>query len=99
MGGDVLDVETGEDGSKHAVLRNPNYIYRINPKNFTPVVTLNTRNNDGPTFLFSHEWISDQEVNLSDPEQLIGEVEEVRDVTELLENYHILSDTKQYKER
>ncbi len=91
-GGDNIDVIQGTDGSKHAILRQPNYVYSIYPQKFKPVCTLIIDSKTHkPAFEFSEEWISDSEVDISDPTQVRG-VEEVRDVTSLLEHYTILCD-------
>ena len=44
-------------------------------------------------FEFSEEWISDQEVDISDHSQ-VRNIEQVIDVTSLLEHYTILCDTQ-----
>ena len=46
-----------------------------------------------PVFEFSEEWISDSEVDISDPSQ-VRNIEQVKDVTNLLEQYTILCDTQ-----
>lgn len=90
-GGDNIDVKTDIDGKKHAILRKPNYVYRLNPERFTPVVTLLRNNKGRPFFHFSREWVSDKDVCLDMPNQVLG-IEEVIDVTELLEHCQIFSD-------
>ncbi len=96
-GGDIISVQSDEDGSKHAVLKRPNYIYEINPKKFVPVVTLKSDRNGTTGFEFSEEWISDEDIDIDDPEQVSG-VKEVTDVTDLLSNYHVFTDTKRYED-
>lgn len=93
-GGDNIEVVSAEDGKKYAMLRKPNFIYYINPKNFTPVcnLTINPYTHK-PTFEFSEEWISSTEIDLSNPNQ-VSKIEEVKDVTKLLEHFTILCDVK-----
>lgn len=76
------------------MLRLPNYIYHINPNRFNPVcnLTIDSKNHR-PIFEFSEEWISDLDVDISDPSQ-VRSIEQVRDVTSLLEHYTILCDTQ-----
>lgn len=91
-GGDNIEVVSDEEGKRHAMLRNPNFIYYINPENFTPVCNLTiSPYTHKPTFEFSEEWISSTEIDISNPKQ-IRKVEEVRDVTSLLEHFTILCD-------
>lgn len=90
--GDNIEVVSDEEGKKHAMLRKPNFIYYINPENFMPVCNLTAN----PyfhitTFEFSEEWISSTEIDISDPNQ-VKKVEEVKDVTKLLEHFTILCD-------
>lgn len=91
MGGDNIDIQLDEHGDKHAVLKEPNYVYKINPQNFLPVVTLKTDKNGEPYFEFSEEWISQEDVDINDPRQVIG-VEKIVDITNLLNQYQILCD-------
>lgn len=93
-GNDNIEVNQDSDGNKHAILKQPNYIYYINPDKFNPVcnLTIDQRNHK-PIFEFSEEWISDSEVDISDSNQ-VRSVEQVKDVTKLLENYTILCDTQ-----
>lgn len=95
-GGDIFDVQIDEEGKKSASLRNPNYVYKINPSNFTPVVMLKKDNLGVPFIEFSEEWISENEVDLGDPTQIMGEPTVISSIMELLENYQILSDVKKY---
>lgn len=91
-GGDNIEVVSDKEEKKHAMLRNPNFIYYINPENFTPVCNLKrSPYTNKPTFEFSEEWISDTEIDISSPNQ-IRKIEEVRDVTKLLEHFTILCD-------
>lgn len=96
-GSDIIDVTQDAEGRKHAVLKNPNYIYHINPDRFNPVcnLTINPRTHK-PIFEFSEEWISDSDVDISDPIQVRG-IEQVSDITSLLGNYTILCDTQSQK--
>ena len=91
-GNDNIEITKDSEGNNHAMLKEPNYIYHISPEKFEPVCnfTIDKTTND-PVFEFSDEWISDIEVNISDNNQ-VRKVEEVRDVTSILENYTILCD-------
>lgn len=93
-GNDNIEVTQDEEGKRHALLRQPNYIYHINPSKFNPVcnLTIDPKTNE-PVFEFSEEWISGSDVDISDPKQ-VSKVEQVKDVTRLLENYTILCDTQ-----
>lgn len=90
--GDNIEVVSDEEGKKHAMLRKPNFIYYINPENFMPICNLTANPKFHITaFEFSEEWISSTEVDISDPNQ-VKKVEEVKDVTKLLEHFTILCD-------
>ena len=91
-GSDNIEVTQDSEGKKRAMLRKPNYIYYINPNRFNPVCNLNidSRSNE-PIFVFSEEWISDSELDISDHSQ-VRSIEQVQDVTSLLEHYTILCD-------
>lgn len=93
-GNDNIEVTQDEEGKKHAMLRQPNYIYHINPDKFNPVcnLTIDPISHE-PIFEFSEEWISDSEVDISDHSQ-VRSIEQVTDVTSLLEHYTILCDTQ-----
>ena len=93
-GSDNINVVQDTEGKKHAVLKQPNFIYHINPNSFKPVCTITVDSHTHqPIFEFSDEWISDTEIDISDATKVKG-VEEVRDITSLLEHYTILCDTK-----
>ncbi len=91
---DNIKVTQDLEGKNHAILKHPNYIYYINPNKFNPVcnLTMDLESNK-PIFEFSEEWISDSEIDISDSNQ-VRSIEQVRDVTNLLENYTILCDTQ-----
>ena len=91
-GNDNIEIIKDSEGKNHAMLKEPNYIYHINPEKFEPVCnfTIDKTTNE-PVFEFSDEWISDTEVDISDNNQ-VRKVEEVRDVTNILENHTILCD-------
>lgn len=93
-GNDNIEVTQDLEGKKHAMLRQPNYIYHINPDRFNPVcnLTVDPRSHE-PIFEFSEEWISNSEVDISDHSQ-VRSIEQVKDVTSLLEYYTILCDTQ-----
>ena len=93
-GNDNIEVTQDSEGKKHAILRKPNYIYYINPTSFNPVCNLTIDSiSHEPVFEFSEEWISDSEVDISDPSQ-VRNIEQVKDVTNLLEHYTILCDVQ-----
>lgn len=91
-GNDNIGITKDSEGKNHAMLKEPNYIYHISPEKFEPVCnfTIDKKTNE-PVFEFSEEWVSDTEVDISDNKQ-VKEIEEVRDVTSLLENHTILCD-------
>ena len=93
-GNDNIEVTQDSEGNKHAMLREPNYIYHINPEKFTPVCTLTEDPKSGrPIFEFTDEWISDTDVVIDDRNQ-VRAIEEVNDVTCLLDHYTILCDVQ-----
>ena len=91
-GNDNIEIIKDSEGKNHAMLKEPNYIYHISPEKFEPVCnfTIDKKTNES-VFEFSDEWISDTEVDISDNNQ-VRKVEEVRDVTSILENHTILCD-------
>ena len=93
-GNDNINVTQDSEGKKHAVLKQPNYIYHINPASFTPIcnLTINLHTHQ-PIFEFSEEWISNTAIDIHNPNQMRG-VDEIRDVTSLLEHYTILCDIR-----
>lgn len=93
-GSDNINVTQDSECKKHAVLKQPNYIYHINPASFTPIcnLTINPHTHQ-PIFEFSEEWISDAAIDIYNPNQMRG-VDEIRDVTSLLEHYTILCDIR-----
>ena len=96
-GNDNIEVTQDEEGKKHAMLRQPNYIYHINPDKFNSVCNLTIGPiSHEPIFEFSEEWISDSEIDISDPSQ-VRNIEQVKDVTNLLEHYIVLCDTQSQK--
>ena len=93
-GSDNINVIQDSGGKKHAVLKQPNYIYYINPADFTPVCNLTINSTTHRlVFEFSEEWISDTAIDISDQNKIRG-VDEVKDVTSLLEHYTILCDVQ-----
>ena len=91
-GNDNIEITKDSEGKNHAMLKEPNYIYHISPEKFEPVCnfTIDKKTNES-VFEFSDEWISDTEVDISDNKQ-VKKIEEVRDVTNLLESNTILCD-------
>ena len=92
-GGDNFKVIESENGNKRVILKEPNYAYILNPENFTPVVTLKEHENRKMGFEFSEEWVSEQEIDINNSEQ-VRSVEEISDITELINNYQVLCDVK-----
>ena len=90
-GGNNFLIIKDEKGAKHALLKENNYAYFLNPEGFEPVVTLKKDNNGNPQFEFSKEWISEKEIDLQDPTQAYG-FTVISDVTDLLKHYQVLSD-------
>ena len=91
-GNDNIEVTQDQEGKKHAMLKQPNYIYHISPDKFNPVCNLTIDSiSHEPIFEFSEEWVSTSEVNISDHSQ-VRSIEKVTDVTNLLEHYTILCD-------
>lgn len=81
-GEDSMVVDTGEDGNKHVYLKEPNFIYYINPETFTPVVSIINR--DGrPSFDFSEEWVSEEEIDITNEAQ-VPMIRKIEEVTPLL---------------
>ena len=91
-GNDNIEITKDSEGNNHAMLKEPNYIYHISPEKFEPVCnfTIDKTTNE-PVFEFSDEWISDTEVDISDNKQ-VKKIEEVKDVTNILESNTILCD-------
>lgn len=93
-GSDNINITQDSDGKKHAILKQPNYIYYINPESFVPVCNLTINPYTlKPVFEFSQEWISDTPIDISDKKQ-VRHIDEVADVTSLLEHYTILCDVQ-----
>lgn len=90
-GGDNIDIETTEDGKKRVVLKQPNYIYTINPQKFKPVTTLKLDENNNPYFEFSEEWISDEDVDIKNKKE-VSKIEKIVDITEFIKNYQVFCD-------
>ena len=95
--GDIIDSREDEEAKKHAMLKRPNYSYEISPENFTPVVEIRQKRNGEPFFEFSKEWVSEEEVDIADQNQ-VSRVVEITDVTDLLYTYQVLCDVKRYEE-
>lgn len=96
-GGDNIEVTQDEQGKNHVMLKEPNYVYRINPKNFEPVVTLRKDRNGKHFFEFSEEWVSEEELDISNPEH-ISDIEIISDITSIAQNYQILCDINMTQE-
>lgn len=90
-GGNNFEVLKNENGESKILLKYPNYAYTINPKNFMPVVTLKKDKEGKPYFEFSEEWISDDDIDITDKLQ-VSDVKEIRDVTEIIKIYQIFCD-------
>ena len=96
-GGDNIEVKKDRNGQNHAFLKEPNYIYEINPANFNPVVTLRQDKKGLPFFEFSQEWVSDRDVDINDPNQVV-KIREIKEITPLLENYQVFCDVNRLDE-
>ena len=90
-GGNNMEVKQNEQGQKKVVLKIPNYVYEINPAKFRPVVILREDENLKPIFEFSEEWISDEDVDINDPTQILG-VKIITDITDLIKHYQVFCD-------
>lgn len=88
-GGDIMKIQYDEKGSSRVILKRPNYIYKVDPKNFTPVVTLLVDKNGKPYFHFSEEWVSTEDIDINDPKQ-VWRVEKISDVTGVIENFQVV---------
>lgn len=88
-GDDNILIKQDEQGKNRVLLKNPNYIYKINPADFKPVVTLNTDRNGKPYFDFSEEWICDKDIDINDSKIVLG-VQKITDITELIKNFQVL---------
>lgn len=82
--GDVVEPKSGK-----LLLIKPLYYYTLKSDKFMPVVCINnTKNNPNDFhFEFGEEWTSDQDITQED----IIDVEEYRDVTDILENVQVIS--------
>ena len=90
-GGNNMQIQEDEQGNKHVVLKKPNYVYEINPENFTPVVTLNIDETGKAYFEFSEEWISEEEIDINNPHQVIG-IRKISDITDVVRVYQVFCD-------
>lgn len=90
-GGNNINVENTEEGRKRVVLKQPNYIYTINPNKFKPVAMLMLDNNNRPYFEFSEEWISNEDVDIGNKEE-VSKIEKITDITEFIKNYQVFCD-------
>lgn len=95
-GGNNMEIQRDEQGNNRVLLKEPNYVYEINPQNFTPVVTLKVDETEGPYFEFSEEWISEQEVDINDSEQI--QSKKISDITQVVRKYQVLCDVNMTKE-
>ena len=92
FGGDNLHIEKDESGKNIVKLNEPNYVYYINPQKFRPVTTLERDRETGePTFRFTEEWVSDEDIDISNIDEVLR-VDEISDVTKIIENYQIFCD-------
>lgn len=90
-GSDNMQIQHHEQGQSRVILRNPNYVYKISPQRFRPVVTLRKDERGKTFFEFSEEWISEEDVNIMDSEQVLN-IEKITDITEVIKNYQVLCD-------
>lgn len=89
-GGDNMEIKQNEQGQNRVMLKKPNYVYKINPEGFTPVVALSVDEQRNPFFAFSDEWTSENDVNINDPTQ-VRSVEKIQDITMLVESCQIFT--------
>ena len=90
-GGDNMQVKKDEQGNKCVVLKIPNYVYQISPQNFMPVVIMKIDESEKPYFEFSEEWISEQDVDINDKNQVRG-IRKISDITNVVKNYQVFCD-------
>lgn len=93
-GGDNFEVVQNEEGKKILMLKRPNFVYELNPIDFTPVVSIERDKMSKLGLVFSEEWVSDSDVDISDG-NTVRSVSEISDITELLKFYHIFSDVRE----
>ncbi len=93
-GNDNMKVTQDSQGQNHVILREPNYAYKITPRDFNPVVTLKTNHDGKPYFEFSEEWVCNDDIDISDSTK-IKEVQKITDVTDLIGNYQVFCDVNQ----
>lgn len=90
-GDDNMQIQQDDKGDNRVLLRRPNYIYQINPEDFTPVVNLTIDENNNPFFEFSEEWTCDHDIDISDKKTVLN-IQKIIDITELIRNFQILCD-------
>lgn len=82
--GDDLEIQSGR-----LLLTQPSYYYTIKSDKFMPVVCINNTKEDPNDFHFEfgEEWTSNQDIIRED----IIDIEEYRDVTDILDNIQVIS--------
>lgn len=63
-----------------------------------PVATLLLDQAEIPFFDFSEEWVSKDDIDINNPDQVLEETPEILDITSLVEHYQILCDTNEQGE-
>lgn len=96
-GDDNIKIQQDKHGNNVVKLIRPNYAYNINPEKFNPVVTMKKNKEGKSVFEFSEEWISEQEVDINDPKQVLG-IDKIDDITDVVKNCQILCDVNQTDE-
>lgn len=93
-GSDIFkEVYDANGAEKRLILKNPNYVYNLNPRFFSPVAILKKGADGKPFFDASHEWVSEEEMSVYDKTK-VREVTKVDDVTDILKHYQIFTDVR-----
>lgn len=85
-GGDNFEVK-----GNNVYLKEPNYLYEIDSQKFEPVVAIIRKINNELTVDFSEEWISEEDVDIDDKEQ-VKSIREICDITDVIKKYQIFCD-------
>lgn len=87
-GGDNLNLSFNEKGSRKLELKEPNYVYEINPESFTPVINFSRDRDDNSCISFSDEWKSKKMLDINNQND-IKDIKEVKDVSSLLDGHNV----------
>lgn len=85
-GGDNFEIK-----GNNVYLKEPNYVYEIDSQKFEPVVGIIRKKNNELTVDFSEEWISEEEVDIDDKEQ-VKDIRKICDITSIIKEYQIFCD-------